>query len=58
VKAIAVREAAKLETLRNAAALGIGTIEKHACRDFGSFAKLGDYLRAATDKVIAGAATE
>jgi len=49
-------EVTKLNALRNAAAVGIQAIEQHACRDFRSFAKLDDYLRAATDTVIAGAA--
>ncbi|GLR68682.1 hypothetical protein GCM10010909_33640 [Acidocella aquatica] len=58
MKAVDAREAAKLVALRHATAVGIEAIEQRACREFESFVKLSNYLKAATDKVIAGAATK
>ncbi len=58
MKALETLELAKLEVLRDAAAVGIEAIEQGACRDFGSFVELGDYLKAATDKMINGTAVE
>ena len=58
MKALQTLELAKLEVLRDAAAVGIEAVEKGACRDFGSFVELGDYLKAATNKIINGKAVE
>ncbi len=58
MKALETFELAKLEVLRDAAAVGIEAIEQQANRDFESFVTLSNYLKAATDKVIAGAATK
>ncbi len=58
MKALETLELAKPEVLRDAATVGIEAIERGACRDFASFVELGDYLKAATDKIITGTAVE
>ncbi len=58
MKALETLELAKLDALRDAAAVGIEAIEQGACRDFASFVELGDYLKAATDKIISGTVVE
>jgi hypothetical protein len=58
MKAFETLELVKLDVLREAAAGGIEAAEQGACREFGSFVELGDYLKAATDKIINGTVVE